>query len=270
MQFGGAPTSVEGGPQSYDYGGGNFPGNYHYPAAGNTNPTGYPNYNMNHGKFASSMNQSQKQPHNIGNYRNHNNNSNNHSNRVERESNKSNRQAVKNLPENERCTLRCTSIPVTVTEEELRAHFESFGHVVELQISPMEQNNNNHGNNGDGEEGDEKKKKPSNECLVQFYSASNARKCLTSATPVLSNRFIFIYQSHFNIVPPHDVPKPSRDILERDAYLMSQREIIPGIAASHAVGKLLDARFLSISVSVRFLYHYHFVRRKKARAEHLH
>ncbi len=74
-----------------------------------------------------------------------------------RESNKANRPAVKNLPENERCTLRCTSIPVHITEEDLKAHFESFGHVVELQVSPME--NQNGDDIDDGNEDSKKKKK---------------------------------------------------------------------------------------------------------------
>lgn len=150
-----------------------------------------------------------------------------------RESNKANRPAVKSLPENERCTLRCTSIPVHVTEEDLKAHFESFGHVVELQVSPMEGNGNNNLEDDDTEDG-KKKKKQANECLVQFYSAANARRCLTSEVPVLNNRFIFIYQSHFNIIPPQDVPRPSRDILDRDSYLLSQKEIIPAASAAQA------------------------------------
>lgn len=150
-----------------------------------------------------------------------------------RESNKANRPAVKSLPENERCTLRCTSIPVHVTEEDLKAHFESFGHVVELQVSPMEGNGNNNPEDDDTEDG-KKKKKQANECLVQFYSAANARRCLTSEVPVLNNRFIFIYQSHFNIIPPQDVPRPSRDILDRDSYLLSQKEIIPAASAAQA------------------------------------
>lgn len=150
-----------------------------------------------------------------------------------RENNKANRPAVKSLPENERCTLRCTSIPVHVTEDDLKAHFESFGHVVELQVSPMEGNGNNNPEDDDTEDG-KKKKKQANECLVQFYSAANARRCLTSEVPVLNNRFIFIYQSHFNIIPPQDVPRPSRDILDRDAYLLSQKEIIPAASAAQA------------------------------------
>jgi hypothetical protein len=120
-----------------------------------------------------------------------------------------------------------------ITEEDLKAHFESFGHVVELQVSPME---NQNADEDDGNEDSKKKKKACNECLVQFYSAANARRCLSSEVPVLNNRFIFIYQSHFNIVPPQDVPRPSRDILDRDAYLLQQKEIIPAASAAQAAG----------------------------------
>lgn len=191
-------------------------------------PGVYPTYQSpGHGGYQSTYPSYQPQPHQ-GNRQQHRQHL-----QAPRESNKANRPAVKNLPEHERCTLRCTSIPVHVTEEDLKAHFESFGHVVELQVSPMEANASG-GNEEDETEDSKKKKKAANECLVQFHSAANARRCLSCELPVLNNRFIFIYQSHFNIIPPQDVPRPSRDVLDRDAYLLAQKEIIPAVSAAQA------------------------------------
>ena len=136
--------------------------------------------------------------------------------------NRSNNNANKNsLPENERCTLRCTGIPTTVKEEDIRAHFEAFGHIVKLEIAAMEDHHTNN-NYQKQDDSPEEKKKTYNECLVQFYSAANAKKCLNSQAPVLNNRFIRIYLSNFNIILPSDVEPPSYEIMEHDKALLSQ------------------------------------------------
>jgi hypothetical protein len=137
------------------------------------------------------------------------------------------------LPENERCTLRCSGIPVHAKEEDLKAHFESFGYVVELQISPMSADKPSDVKEGDSAE----KKKVYNECLVQFYSAPNAKKCFSSTIPVLNNRFIHLHMSHFNIIPPQDVPDPGYDVIERDRQLLSGEIVPPAPGTSSASGK---------------------------------
>ncbi len=127
-------------------------------------------------------------------------------------------QSSNQLPENERCTLRCTGIPAYVKEEDLKNHFKAFGHVVELQISQMVNTDSQQlDDDGNGE-----KKKSYNECLVQFYSAANAKKCFTSPSPVLNNRFIHVHMSKFNIIPPSDVEPISQNELENDRLLLTQ------------------------------------------------
>eukprot|EP00981_Chlorochromonas_danica_P001849 scaffold386_cov174-Ochromonas_danica.AAC.23 len=148
-----------------------------------------------------------------------------------RQSGGSERRAQANqLPEHERCTLRCTGIPHYVKEEDIRKHFEAFGGIVELQLSPMTSDTKMGQQEEVGESGE--KKKTYNECLVQFYSALNAKRCLSSPLPVLNNRFIHVYQSSFNIVPPSDVSPPSAEIIERDQMLLAQEHINPNVVTS--------------------------------------
>lgn len=123
------------------------------------------------------------------------------------------------LPEHERCTLKVWGIPSYVTEEDLRRHFELFGHVVELQLTPMAPRGG--GSAAAAEGGAETDKKNVYfECLVQYYSAANAKKRLGAQDSVLNNRFIKFRASPFNIVPPADVPPPSADILHRDEQIV--------------------------------------------------
>lgn len=172
----------------------------------------------------------------MGNHHHHQSQNNNrrggnHGNRLHNHN-----QSANLLPESERCTLRCTGIPSYVKEEDLKAHFESFGHVVELQVTDMNEKTNATNTpaaieNESAAAGKDEKKKVYNECLVQFYSAPNAKKCLNSPVPVLSNRFIHLHQSHFNIIPPSDVPEPSPDAIEEDRALLGQ-DIVPRTAGS--------------------------------------
>jgi hypothetical protein len=105
-----------------------------------------------------------------------------------------------NLPEHERCTLKCNGIPQYVKDADLMGHFKAFGRVVELQLIELEVAVK------DGE-------KKYNECLVQFSSAQESGKCLRSPTAVLNNRFIHVLESPFNIVPFADVPPPTEEEL---------------------------------------------------------
>jgi hypothetical protein len=104
------------------------------------------------------------------------------------------------LPENERCTLKCTGLPQTAKEADLRTHFKSFGRVVELQLIEAE---------GD--------KKQYNDCLVQFGTAFEAKKCCNSPTAVLNNRFVRVMFSNFNIVPLADVLPLTAEEIEQAA-----------------------------------------------------
>jgi len=128
------------------------------------------------------------------------------------------------LPEHERCTLKCSGIPHYVTEQDIRTHFEAFGYVVELQIVSPPSSEDNLTVDG--------KKKVYNECLVQFYSAANAKKCFTSPLPVLNNRFIHLHVSTFNITPVTDVPTPNLDVIERDAKLLNESILISAASSS--------------------------------------
>lgn len=139
-------------------------------------------------------------------------------------------QQLQQLPEHERCTLRCTGIPPHVKESDIRAHFNGFGPIVELQVSAMPEHAMSKSQQvqqqqQEAEEEEKKsaeasssalnsaeetaasRKKVYQECLVQFYSATVAKKCLNSPLPVLNNRFIHVYHSPFNIIPPKDVPR---------------------------------------------------------------
>jgi hypothetical protein len=60
------------------------------------------------------------------------------------------------------------------------------------------------------------------ECLVQFLSSANAKKCYSSSHPVLNNRFIRLFQSHFNIKMMSDVFVSNYEqVVERDRQLLS-------------------------------------------------
>ena len=122
------------------------------------------------------------------------------------------------LPEDECCTLKCTGIPPKVNIDELKKHFKTFGRVIEIQIkeAPIDKN--------------DPEKKVYNECLVQFASAVDAKKCLNSPTAVLNNRFIKLNQSNFNIIPLTDI-KPLTaqeqydDEIERDKLIREKKGI---------------------------------------------
>jgi hypothetical protein len=188
---------------------------------------------------------------NNNNYRSNNNNSgnNNNHNNSNRGRNNNNSHKVQ-LPESERCTLRCTGIPTYVKEEDMKAHFEAYGHVVKIQISPMEDHHNHSKDEGDeaGGEGTNKKK-TYNEALIQFYSPPNAKKCLSSQYPVLNNRFIRLYPSNFNIILPSDVDAPSFEILERDKALLSQDISPSSYDNSNAKKKALPGTVHTVGVS---------------------
>lgn len=129
-------------------------------------------------------------------------------------------QAPKNeLPENERCTLLCTGIPKYIKEEEMMTHFKSFGRVVQLQVTASEPPAGVPA--ADSTSTDEKK--TYNECLVQFGSWEDAKKCFSSPEAVLNNRFIRIQQSSFNIIPPADVAPATTEELAEIERIQQQK-----------------------------------------------
>jgi RNA recognition motif-containing protein len=111
-----------------------------------------------------------------------------------------------------------TGIPAYMTEQDLREHFEDFGHIVEMQLTEAPANHKRK----DGEESVEgEKKRVFLECLIQYHTAANARKCYTSTRSVRDNRHIQIRPAFFNIIPPADVPYPGDEIAERDAAIVA-------------------------------------------------
>jgi RNA recognition motif-containing protein len=203
---------------------------------------GYENYMAPH-MYQNNMNQSNSED-NFRKGNRNNNNNNNNNNRNNRNNNNNNKIQ---LPENERCTLRCTGIPTYTTEDEIKHFFEAFGHVVKLQVSPMEDHNKKPDNEVETGEDGEPKKKTYNECLIQYYSPQNAKKCLTSQIPILNNRYIRIYPSNFNIILPSDVEPPSYDIIEQDKALLSIKEIQPKPFDSNATKKKAGIHTVGVS-----------------------
>ncbi len=143
-------------------------------------------------------------------------------------SGQSRREAVPALPEAERYTLKCSHIPSYHTEADIRAHFEAFGHVVELQVTPM---GDGPARGHEGSDAAPTDKKTFNEALIQFLSPQNAKKCFNSPAPVLNNRFIKLVQSHFNIIPPCDMEPLSEDLHQADRELLS-RPSVPQVATA--------------------------------------
>jgi hypothetical protein len=134
-------------------------------------------------------------------------------------------QLLQQLPESDRRTLKCTGIPSYITEDMIREHFGAFGFIVELQITPM---------NSQSQDASDPTKKVYNECLVQFLSAPNAKKCYNSPAPVLNNRFIKLFISHFNIKMPSDIRIPDYEAaLEHDRLLLV-KEVNPTVSTAKA------------------------------------
>lgn len=136
-------------------------------------------------------------------------------------------QLLQQLPESDRRTLKCTGIPSYITEDMIREHFGAFGFIVELQITPMN-------SQSQSQDASDPTKKVYNECLVQFLSAPNAKKCYNSPAPVLNNRFIKLFISHFNIKMPSDIRIPDYEAaLEHDRSLLV-KEVNPTVSTAKA------------------------------------
>ena len=96
------------------------------------------------------------------------------------------------VPENDRCTVRCTGVPTKIDENEVLAHFKSFGKVLcfkKIAAPPAMED-----------------KKTYNEFLFQFDEHDAAHRCVNSPKPVLDNRFIRLNLVHFNLVQLADIP----------------------------------------------------------------
>lgn len=108
----------------------------------------------------------------------------------------------------EQLTVKCTGIPHYLKEIDLYKHFSAFGSVVKLMLARL---------SGPVEE--EGLPKVYNEAMVQFEEAADARKCLGSPQSVLDNRFIKLFMSKENLIPPGHVAE----------YLASgDAEVYPG------------------------------------------
>lgn len=119
------------------------------------------------------------------------------------------------IPEEERCTLKCTGIPQYVTEIELMNHFRTFGRITQLQLTRP----------GSLHPGDAPDKKAFNECLVQFYNHQDAKKCYGSPAAVLNNRFIKMFHSPFNLIAVSEVPPPTvEEEQEQERFMQQQHQ----------------------------------------------
>ena len=227
------------------------------PSYGAYAPVSYPSYTD-----TSIPLQHQQYPQQQGQHQQHTRSSRKHD---RRQSHSNNNQTKNDLPESERCTLLCTGIPMYIKEEEILAHFKTFGRVVMLMVTPSDPTaaasattttgtgGAGEGNgstseggaagvtsggalNGGGDKGgdkDKEGKKVYNECLVQFDSIENAKKCYGSPIAVLNNRFIRITQSTFNIIPLADVPPPTEEeLLEIHNIQLQQKQLKAGLSTS--------------------------------------
>ena len=227
------------------------------PSYGAYAPVSYPSYTD-----TSIPLQHQQYPQQQGQHQQHTRSSRKHD---RRQSHSNNNQTKNDLPESERCTLLCTGIPMYIKEEEILAHFKTFGRVVMLMVTPSDPTaaasattttgtgGAGEGNgstseggaagvtsggalNGGGDKGgdkDKEGKKVYNECLVQFDSIENAKKCYGSPIAVLNNRFIRITQSTFNIIPLADVPPPTEEeLLEIHNIQLQQKQLKAGLSTT--------------------------------------
>lgn len=112
-----------------------------------------------------------------------------------------------NAGPDEQFTVKCSGIPQYVKEIDLYKHFATFGNVIKLLLIRL------------GNPEDEGRNKVYNEAMVQFEEVADAKKCLGSPQSVLDNRFIKLFASKENLIPPMDVA----------AYLESdEAEVYPG------------------------------------------
>ena len=101
------------------------------------------------------------------------------------------------LPENERCTVRCTNVPDKFTEKDLFAHFKGFGRIVSIKAMPAEKDETG---------------RLVKECLVQYTHANMAQRCIASPAAVLNNRFIKVLLSDVNIQAVESKPSDSDQV----------------------------------------------------------
>jgi hypothetical protein len=200
---------------------------------------GYPGYGaqINMAAQYPAYNQHQHQQHQQPQNQHSNNN---HQQHLAHHNSNSNKQHTPFLPEAERCTLKITGIPHYISDSDIRAHCDAFGYVVQMQWSaPVLSAANTTEVVGEAEVGADgskqtQQKKTNRECLVQFYSAANAKKCFSSPKSVLDNRFINIRQSFVNLIPPTDVPYPGDDVIEHDKVLLTSKHNVPQLASAGA------------------------------------
>ena len=127
------------------------------------------------------------------------------------------------LQEHERVTLRVFSLPIRYTEEAIRQHFEEHGHVVAVRLV----------NNAADDASIPHYKKTYTECLVQYYSAQNAKKRLQEPRTVFDNPYVSLKQWFVNIVLPAEVATPSSEVLQRDAQILQHGPIRAPPAPRH-------------------------------------
>jgi len=107
----------------------------------------------------------------------------------------------------EQFTVKCSGIPQYVKEIDLYKHFATFGTIIKLALFRL------------GGPDEDSGSKVYNEAMVQFEEVADAKKCLGSPQSVLDNRFIKLFGSKENLIPPMNVAE----------YLQSEdAEVYPG------------------------------------------
>ena len=134
-------------------------------------------------------------------------------------------------------TLKCTGVPGYVKEAELISHFATFGDLTEFKF-------NIHQPDESGE-----KKKVYNDCIVQFWEADDAERCLSSPKSVLNNRFIKISINDNDLVSEEDLPEyPKYATSKRDKHGRSLSKVPKKVDPAVEKAKQLAAGIFDQSV----------------------
>ena len=106
-------------------------------------------------------------------------------------------------------TLKCSGVPTYVKEAELIAHFATFGDLTDFKYNVH--------HSDEVAAASSEKKKIYNECIVQFWEAADAERCLNSPKSVLNNRFIKISINDDDLVSEEEMPEyPKHATSKRD------------------------------------------------------
>jgi hypothetical protein len=137
------------------------------------------------------------------------------------------------LPEGERCTIKCSGVPTYTKPSELLLHFHSFGQLVATRTEL-------NGRIINADElaavqaqvgaGEGKGTHQYYDFHAQYCSPEDARKCHSSAKAVLGNRFIKVFVQGSNLVPPGEANETA--VAALDAEIASLKNASNGLGSS--------------------------------------